>query len=196
MAKVTKPTTFSSGQTAKSAEVNTNFDTIYNDYNGNITNANIAASAAIAGSKLDLSSPGTIGGTTPGNGAFVNLVATTLTANYLTLATDIGTDTPVANALYSKSIVKAWVTFNGTGTMNILDSYNVSGISDSAAGQYFIQWDNNFTNTNYCVVAMANEVSTQIPPAHISTSQARVDVLNASGTTLDATHVCIMVVGD
>lgn len=54
MATIVKPTTFSASTTAQSAQVNSNFDTIYNDYNGNVTNANIAAGAAIAASKLNL----------------------------------------------------------------------------------------------------------------------------------------------
>lgn len=55
MALVSKSNTFSAGTTAKSAEVNSDFDTIYNDYNGNITNANVSASASISASKLNLS---------------------------------------------------------------------------------------------------------------------------------------------
>jgi len=54
MSTITKPNTFSSNTTASSSEVNANFDTIFNDYNGNITNANVSSSAAIAASKLNL----------------------------------------------------------------------------------------------------------------------------------------------
>lgn len=52
MASINKPNTFTVGATILSAEHNDNFDTIYNDYNGNISNANIAGSAAIVDSKL------------------------------------------------------------------------------------------------------------------------------------------------
>ena len=76
MALITKPNTFSAGAIIVAAEHNSNFDTIYNDYNGNITNANLAAGAAIVGSKLDLSAPGNIGATTPGTGKFTNLTTT------------------------------------------------------------------------------------------------------------------------
>ena len=55
MAVITKSHSFSAGTTAKSAEVNTNFDTIYNEFNGSIANANIDANASIATSKLNLS---------------------------------------------------------------------------------------------------------------------------------------------
>jgi hypothetical protein len=46
--------TISDGTTATASQVNTPLSTIYNDYNGNITNANIASNAAIAGSKIDV----------------------------------------------------------------------------------------------------------------------------------------------
>lgn len=54
MALVSKPYTFSAGATIIASEHNSDFDTLYNDYNGNITNANISNSAAIGYSKLAL----------------------------------------------------------------------------------------------------------------------------------------------
>ena len=52
MATISKPNTFSAGAIIVASEHNENFDTIYNDYNGGITNANISASAAIVDTKL------------------------------------------------------------------------------------------------------------------------------------------------
>ena len=52
MATITLPNVFSSGGTIFASEHNDNFSTIYNDYNGNITNVNISASAAIVDTKL------------------------------------------------------------------------------------------------------------------------------------------------
>lgn len=52
MAIIIKPFDFIPGTVIRSLEVNQDFDTIYTDYNGNITNANVAAGAAIALSKL------------------------------------------------------------------------------------------------------------------------------------------------
>lgn len=46
---------YQANSTIKSSELNSDFDTIYNDYTGNIDNTNIATSAAIVASKLDLS---------------------------------------------------------------------------------------------------------------------------------------------
>jgi starch phosphorylase len=52
MATITKDHTFSTGATIVASEHNDNFNTIYNDYNGNITTANLAAGAAIADTQL------------------------------------------------------------------------------------------------------------------------------------------------
>jgi hypothetical protein len=54
MSTIVKPYTFSAGATIVAAEHNSNFDTMYADHNGNITNANISGSAAIAYSKVAL----------------------------------------------------------------------------------------------------------------------------------------------
>jgi hypothetical protein len=52
MGIISKPNTFSAGATIIASEHNDNFDTVINDYNGNITNTNIAAGAAIVDTKL------------------------------------------------------------------------------------------------------------------------------------------------
>lgn len=52
MAIISKTNTFSAGTTIVASEHNANFDVIYNDYNGNITNANLASSAGIVDTKL------------------------------------------------------------------------------------------------------------------------------------------------
>lgn len=52
MASITKPNTFSSGSVISSSQVNENFDEIYDEFNGSISNANLSASAAIADTKL------------------------------------------------------------------------------------------------------------------------------------------------
>lgn len=54
MSIVSKPNTFSPGATIVAAEHNDNFNTIYNEFNGNISNGNISNSASISYSKLAL----------------------------------------------------------------------------------------------------------------------------------------------
>jgi len=52
MAIVSIPNVFTVGATIVASQHNSNFSTIYSDYNGNITDANISGSAAISNSKL------------------------------------------------------------------------------------------------------------------------------------------------
>jgi len=52
MANTPKVNTFASGNSILASEHNKNFDDIYNDYNGNITNANLSGNAAITDANL------------------------------------------------------------------------------------------------------------------------------------------------
>jgi hypothetical protein len=58
MAIITLPYVYTPGEILPAAYLNSDFQTIYNDYNGNIDNANIATAAQIALSKIALN-PGT-----------------------------------------------------------------------------------------------------------------------------------------
>ena len=49
-------------------------------------------------------------------------------------------------------IAKAWVNFNGTGTVAIRSSYNVSSITDDAAGKYDVNFSTAMTDNDYSVV--------------------------------------------
>jgi hypothetical protein len=46
---------------------------------------------------------------------------------------------------------KAWVNFNGTGTVAIRESGNVSSLTDYASGQYGVNFSNSFSSINYSV---------------------------------------------
>ena len=46
---------------------------------------------------------------------------------------------------------KAWVNFNGTGTVAIRDSFNVSSITDVGTGRYGVNINNAMANANYSV---------------------------------------------
>ena len=53
-------------------------------------------------------------------------------------------------------IPTAWVNFNGTGTVAIRDSENVSSITDNSTGQYTVNFSNNMANANYAPSATQN----------------------------------------
>ena len=47
---------------------------------------------------------------------------------------------------------KAWVNFNGTGTVAIRGSYNVSSITDNGTGDYTVNFTVAMPDANYAVV--------------------------------------------
>lgn len=115
MSLISIPYTFSVGNTIIASQHNSNFQTIYNDYNGNITDANIAPGAAIEYTKLALSN---------------SIQKTDLVSgvsNYLVPQGGI--------IMWSGTIAtipSAWVLCDGTnGTPDLRDQFIVGARSDS-----------------------------------------------------------------
>jgi hypothetical protein len=52
---------------------------------------------------------------------------------------------------------RAWVNFNGTGTVAIRGSGNVTSITDVGTGNYTVNITTAMTDTNFCVNATSNE---------------------------------------
>lgn len=50
---------------------------------------------------------------------------------------------------YHPSAAKAWVRFNGTGTLAVNSSYNVDSVSDGGTGIYTINFGTDFADTEY-----------------------------------------------
>jgi hypothetical protein len=55
----------------------------------------------------------------------------------------------------ASGLAKAWVNFNGTGTVAIRASYNVSSITDVALGQYTVNFTTAMPDANYAPTGMA-----------------------------------------
>ena len=54
---------------------------------------------------------------------------------------------------------KAWVNFNGTGTVAIRGGYNVSSITDNGTGDYTVNFTNAMVNANYTIIITCGGVS-------------------------------------
>ncbi len=53
-------------------------------------------------------------------------------------------------------LCKAWVNFDGTGTVSISDSFNIASITDNGTGKFGITVTTAFSDTNYCIVFGGN----------------------------------------
>lgn len=55
--------------------------------------------------------------------------------------------------------VKAWVNFNGTGTVAIRAAFNVSSITDNGVGQYTVNFTTAMPDANYAIATDGATVS-------------------------------------
>ena len=95
----------------------------------------------------------------------------------------------------AKGMARAWVNFNGTGTVAIASAHNVSSITDNGVGDYSLNFGTAMADANYAVVAMcggaSNMTSTEI--VSLATGSARIKTTrenNSTTGTVDTTPVC------
>ncbi len=69
-----------------------------------------------------------------------------------------GTDTVETGYVVNGS-AKAWVNFNGTGTVVTRDSLNVSNLVDVALGAHRLEFSNSFNNDDYSYTAAGDVAS-------------------------------------
>tara|TARA_R100001480_G_C4677596_1_gene174383 strand:+ start:176 stop:664 length:489 start_codon:yes stop_codon:yes gene_type:complete len=50
---------------------------------------------------------------------------------------------------------KAWVNFNGSGTLSVRDSFNVSSVTDNDTAKYTVNFDNDLPNNDYAFAGAA-----------------------------------------
>jgi hypothetical protein len=75
-----------------------------------------------------------------------------------TIADELDTEsTAVTNVINGSA--KAWVNFNGTGTVAIRGSFNVSSITDNSTGVYTVNFTNAMPDVNYSVIGSGREIA-------------------------------------
>jgi hypothetical protein len=98
---------------------------------------------------------------------------------------------------------KAWVNFNGTGTVAIRASGNVSSITDNGTGDYTLNFTSAMADANYAVDLQTTGFSTTNPTMHAvihgsttggattkTTSQIRIQVAGSSSSNyFDAAEI-------
>ena len=107
-----------------------------------------------------------------------------------------GSGTPTINGL-----AKAWVNFNGTGTVAIRASFNVSSITDNGTGDYTVNMTNALADANYAITgASGGQASTSAGAMYLfdqstarTTTLFRVAAINTAGGTVDTPQMNISV---
>ena len=98
--------------------------------------------------------------------------------------------------------VRAWVNFNGSGTVAIRGSGNVSSITDNGIGSYTINFTSAMPDTNYLTsgiggLSSANLIAVSQPinnSGSISTSSVTVHVVYQNGTGFDAPYIGVEII--
>ena len=99
-------------------------------------------------------------------------------------------------------IAKAWVNFNGTGTVAIRSSYNVSSITDNGTGDYSVVFSTAMSDADYCTNMNSGDkaVVWGIPiydgASNYTTSLCRFVTQDPSDTPQDNPIVCASFFGN
>jgi hypothetical protein len=118
------------------------------------------------------------------------------TLRLTTISNQDGSATVPSQTVISGS-AKAWVNFNGTGTVAIRASFNVTSITDNGTGDYTVNFTVAMVDANYAAFVSAEQTGFSFTPTStsiisIATSNVRVAVAQgASG--LDRSIVCVSV---
>jgi hypothetical protein len=116
----------------------------------------------------------------------------------------ITTDDIAANAVTTaklgsneaSGLCKAWVNFNGTGTVAIRASYNVSSITDNGVGDYTVNFTTAMAGANYVLAGSASDTA-QAPTvnptgtASYLAGSCRLDVFQYQGSKYDSPLVLL-----
>lgn len=96
-------------------------------------------------------------------------------------------------------VCRAWVNFNGTSTVAIRASFNVTSITDNGTGDYTVNFTTAMTDANYSMPSSSMVSSTMsvaspyiLSATPFTTTTARIEVRNTTnGANLDGLFVCL-----
>lgn len=87
---------------------------------------------------------------------------------------------------------RAWVNFNGTGTVAIRGSGNVSSITDNGTGDYTVNFTTAMPDANYAAVGMPQSAY-GLGILSLAAGSVRVRTPNFNNTAVDTDPVCVSV---
>ena len=99
-------------------------------------------------------------------------------------------------------LAKSWVNFDSVGSISIRDSFNVSSVTESATGDYQVNFSNNMSNANYCITTAGNYRDNDaagrvfVIPRTQSTSTYQLEIYGDGGGQLNSERIFAAVFGD
>lgn len=91
---------------------------------------------------------------------------------------------------------KAWVNFNGTGTVAIREGFNVASITDNGTGDYTANFTAALADANYCALGSASSSGsqsalTEFADRGFSASSVQIATRNFASNRIDSLDVFI-----
>lgn len=93
--------------------------------------------------------------------------------------------------LTKQSAAKAWVNFNGTGTIAARNSLNLSSLTDNGTGDFNVNFSNAFAAADYAAIASGTEAQTRVSDAPPTASS-----VNVRTNSIDSPYVSCSSFGD
>ena len=87
---------------------------------------------------------------------------------------------------------RAWVNFDGTGTVTIRDSGNVSSVTDSGVGIYIVNYSVAMPDANYAATVSSGGTTRNASVTALTTSSCTNRLRNDAGSYADANMYCVI----
>lgn len=96
--------------------------------------------------------------------------------------------------LTKQSAAKAWANLNGTGTIALRDSFNISSVVDNDTGNYTFNFSNSMSNANFSLSGFARVAANfgsmvGANDTTFTTGSVRVGTIGSSFSVADALYV-------
>jgi hypothetical protein len=95
---------------------------------------------------------------------------------------------------------RAWVNFNGTGTVAIRASFNVTSITDNGTGDYTVNFTNAMPDANFASQLTQGNTDGTSPPGNlsfglrsVSTTTCRVNLRDSAGNQTDMPSINVSI---
>jgi len=127
--------------------------------------------------------------------------------------TDASSNNSTAMSTINQGTAKAWLNFNGTGTIAARDSFNLSGLTDVSTGNYTVTMSSAMGNTNYSfsggaaesgtgggsrLINFGNNLDSGTLDPNFTTTAYSVNAFfaNSDGQEFDVTFIATQIMGD
>jgi len=114
---------------------------------------------------------------------------------------DAAGNNSIATSFVANGSAKAWINFNGTGTVAIRDSFSVSSISDAGTGNYDINLASAMANANYANSGMSADLAAGAyvcyeSPSTIATTAIGIYIFTSGSAIVDNNLIAVNFDGD